>query len=543
MGSCLLSFGMRTAQVLVWVILGVIAHTHGRPSVLDNTKQETPNKNYLKFFNIKELIEKINIKRFREFLSEKEDDHIPTIDVSEEAITHDKEIPNNDPTDSSINSSSDNSDDETEITTAPTINLEEDMPNDTTDEGTTETEESELTNRFFISEESINAARKYGYKILLKKINGKVQAVGKIRFEVPTLIEIHPGDDDVISDDDKETAVGSNPAVTDSAKNGAEEATSKNAVVSVEATTQIAETTVYNELVTTDATPPETAAPVDHYLAPAEAEEASDVLSDYISNEVDASSSPIMDSILELAHNVVDVMEKLDPETNIILDMCALSVKEVEKMLHTFAENIESSLPTLQEILNVGSYLAGAATKEKAKIGAQLLTLLEDLLESIVPFQISGCGEDGSNAMISSISSVASQLDSLANYEVNARKAKALHSKATSLQLSSWGLIQLKHAVKLFYSQDGICKEPTSKPSVILNTLSKAVQGYVPLTTIVGNQDSVKELQKTAAALKEASEELTSFEESGAEYISPVSCASTFGEMAQAVVNAAEQLP
>merc|ERR1711915_16033 len=393
----------------------------------------------------------------------------------------------------------------------PTINLEEDTPNDTTNDGASETEESEPTNRFFISEESINAARKYGYKILLKKINGKVQAVGKIRFEVPTLIEIHPGDDDVISDDDKETAVGSNPAVTDSAKNGAEEATNKTVVVSVETTTQIAETTVYNELVTTDATLPETAAPVDHYLAPAEAEEASDVLSDYIPNEGDASSSPIMDSILELAHNVVDVMEKLDPKTNINLDMCALSVKEVEKMLHTFADNIESSLPTLQEILNVGSYLAGAATKEKAKIGAQLLNLLEDLLESIVPFQISGCGEDGSNAMISSISSVASQLDSLANYEVNARKAKALHSKATSLQLSSWGLIQLKHAVKLFYSQDGICKEPTSKPSVILNTLSKAVQGYVPLATIVGNQDSVKELQKTAAALKEASEELTSF--------------------------------
>ena len=111
--------------------------------------------------------------------------------------------------------------------------------------------------------------------------------------------------------------------------------------------------------------------------------------------------------------------------------------------------------------------------------------------------------------MISSISSVASQLDSLANYEVNTRKAKALHSKATSLQLSSWGLIQLKHAVKLFYSQvncckllsvkvesipkDGICKEPTSKPSVILNTLSKAVQGYVPLATIVGNQVESKE--------------------------------------------------
>ena len=370
----------------------MIAHTHGRPSVLDNTKQETLNKNYLKFFNIKELIDKINIKRFREFLSEKEDDHIPTIDVSEEAITHDEEIPTDNPTDSSKKSSMDNSNDETEISTQPTNNLEEDLPNVITNDRSTEKEESKPTNRFFISEESIDAARKYGYKILLKKINGKVQAVGKIRFEVPTLIEIHPGDDDAIDDDDSETAADNNPAVTNGADIGAEEtiteATNKNVAVNGATTIQIAETTVYNELVSTEASPPETAAPVDHYLAPAEAEEASKVLSDYVPNKVDASSSPIMDSILQLAHNVVDVMEKLDPKTNINLDMCALSVREVEKMLHTFADNIESSLPTLQEILNVGSYLAGAATKEKAKIGAQLLNLLEDLLESIVPFQV-----------------------------------------------------------------------------------------------------------------------------------------------------------
>ena len=59
--------------------------------------------------------------------------------------------------------------------------------------------------------------------------------------------------------------------------------------------------------------------------------------------------------------------------------------------------------------------------------------------------------------MIGSISSIASQLDSVADYEANPRKSKALHDKAQSLQLSSWAMGQLKHAVKLFYSQVNLC--------------------------------------------------------------------------------------
>ena len=61
--------------------------------------------------------------------------------------------------------------------------------------------------------------------------------------------------------------------------------------------------------------------------------------------------------------------------------------------------------------------------------------------------------------MIGSISSIASQLDSVADYEANPRKSKSLHDKATSLQLSSWVMVQLKHAVKLFYSQVTTCKK------------------------------------------------------------------------------------
>ena len=45
---------------------------------------------------------------------------------------------------------------------------------------------------FFISKESVESVKKYGYKILLKKINGKEVPVGKIKFSFPTLVEINP---------------------------------------------------------------------------------------------------------------------------------------------------------------------------------------------------------------------------------------------------------------------------------------------------------------------------------------------------------------
>jgi hypothetical protein len=59
--------------------------------------------------------------------------------------------------------------------------------------------------KFFISKESVESAKKYGYKILLKKINGKEVPVGKIKFSFPTLVEINPVEDaiteEVIADE------------------------------------------------------------------------------------------------------------------------------------------------------------------------------------------------------------------------------------------------------------------------------------------------------------------------------------------------------
>ena len=46
----------------------------------------------------------------------------------------------------------------------------------------------------FISVESKAAAKKYGYKILLKKVGGHEVPVGKIKFTIPTIIEVDDED-------------------------------------------------------------------------------------------------------------------------------------------------------------------------------------------------------------------------------------------------------------------------------------------------------------------------------------------------------------
>ena len=54
------------------------------------------------------------------------------------------------------------------------------------------------SDKFFVSKDTVSAARKYGYKILLKKVGGKEVPVGKIKFSLPTIVEITPEDDKVV---------------------------------------------------------------------------------------------------------------------------------------------------------------------------------------------------------------------------------------------------------------------------------------------------------------------------------------------------------
>merc|ERR1712123_534902 len=118
----------RAGPALLGIVLGLLVIANARPT---GKESDTLDKSYVKFFNLEELIKKINIKRFREFQKSSEDidNTIPAIDLTQYAVATKTE----------------------EVTDAL----------------------DGQSNKFFISEESVNAARKYGYKILLKKMSLK----------------------------------------------------------------------------------------------------------------------------------------------------------------------------------------------------------------------------------------------------------------------------------------------------------------------------------------------------------------------------------
>ena len=215
---------------------------------------------YLKFFKIKELIEKINIKKFREFQeshtdgiegpvesepcetseTEGSDDNLPEIDLTEEAIINDEvsaKVPNLETyqaanEESTTASTEEGVEQEVTLTTsgpvidvastnaaivyditegvtvaqtvAPTaasivttvaVNIQKDIP-EPSEEDIILNEIDTGADKFFISKESVESARKFGYKILLKKINGKEIPVGKIKCTLPTLVEIDALEED-----------------------------------------------------------------------------------------------------------------------------------------------------------------------------------------------------------------------------------------------------------------------------------------------------------------------------------------------------------
>ena len=54
---------------------------------------------------------------------------------------------------------------------------------------------------FHVSEETASAAKKYGYKILLKKVGGKEVPVGKIKYTIPTVVETSSVEDETSVED------------------------------------------------------------------------------------------------------------------------------------------------------------------------------------------------------------------------------------------------------------------------------------------------------------------------------------------------------
>ena len=215
---------------------------------------------YMQFFKIKDLIDKININRFEEFYGPVvprtttpsevtvEDnsevifeDTLPEIDLTEEAILNDKvvvKMPEDEVTTSApelelTTVSLELEEPSTTTTAAPTTTKPPTTtiaPNPTTASATTavptklepttlideeettqptfDVEENEIDGELdsaFISVESKTAAKKYGYKILLKKVGGHEVPVGKIKFTIPRIIEM---EDEEVEEDIMEGGSG-----------------------------------------------------------------------------------------------------------------------------------------------------------------------------------------------------------------------------------------------------------------------------------------------------------------------------------------------
>ena len=174
-------------------------------------------------------------------------------------------------------------------------------------------------------------------------------------------------------------------------------------------------------------------------------------------------------------------------------------------MLADLARNVAAQSDNLAEILTLGNTIKDQTEPETlARTGAEILRLVEPLLSSLVPGQVESCAGSSSSSMLVSLSGLASQLDSLAAGEEDQARAEVLQSTATSLQLAAWVISTLQHSVQSFYTQDGICGEESSSTAEILGSLSQAIRGYIPIVSMLGNTESVQELERTILALTKA---------------------------------------
>jgi len=191
---------------------------------------------YIQFFRVKDLIEHIDLKKFKKFhnvdniedkasVPEANDENIVTgIDLTDSAILNDKVTVNSVELEPIIISTEDETSstiileqkaiEQEDISTTVSVPVEVDnekLPtttlafideeelNDgyeiTVDEYDEINEIDTGDNKFFVSKHTAEAAQKYGYKILLKKVGSEEIPVGKIKFSLPTVVEIENVDD------------------------------------------------------------------------------------------------------------------------------------------------------------------------------------------------------------------------------------------------------------------------------------------------------------------------------------------------------------
>merc|ERR1711935_244053 len=536
---------------------------------------------YIQFFGVKDLIEHINLKKFTKFHKvgnvedissvqvAKEGDQVTEIDLTDEAILNDKVTVNSveleQPTiDNTYKKSPTNTlapvsfgqedeattvsivvevEEETIITTTSAVPNEEEV-NDgyelTVDEYDEINEIDTGDNKLFVSKNTAEAAHKYGYKILLKKVGSEEIPIGQIKFSLPTEVEIEPVDDPLVEDKEEEIYLSTQK----SAQNDI------SAVSAIQSTQSPEISTIFDfepeadnklkEVVTTTITEVPITEPTAVYLPPP--------ITAIVATGLTIDEESIVKGIMKVKEETVSAIDEImssakEDEDGLLFPECSAPLEEVKDMLSSLALNVAQSTPILSEILATGESLKDITNLEDlARGGAKLLTLLEPFLDTLLPStQVSDCAGGDSVSMVMSLSGVATKLDMLANEEEDPEKADKLHQTATSLQLAAWVMAQLQKSVHTFYTPEGLCGQGSSSAVAILGSLSMAMSEYMPLLVMMGTEASVDDLVTTIDTINNAKSEIAHLEAaSGLRDLPGVECEASFSEMGLALQELAD---
>jgi len=571
---------------LLVLCLAALAHSAPFPQADTGVTKDNFNftNSYIQFFRVKDLIEHINLRKFKEFQeqattekdgntqAEEEDTQITEIDLTEDAIINDQVTGNVDAPVSDVKAQETTTlepavvEDDEEVATVSTENIvdEKKLLITTTvapaAAGDEEGEGYELTvdeydsineidtgdDTFFVSKQTAEAAQKYGYKILLKKVGTEEIAVGKIKFSLPTVVEIEsveePTSTSVKEEADVIEAVTEVIEIIDPTTIPAPQSTDVPATTTVVSESEVVtEEELEQEVPTTTVAVAVTEIP-ETYLPPP--------ITAVVPTVDTIDEKTIVEGVMKIEEETVTAIDEImnsmeEGEDDILFPECSAPLGEVKEMLSSLALNVANSTPILKEILATGESLKDITDLEAlARGGAKLLTLLEPFLDTLLPAtQVSECAGGDSVSMLMSLSGVATKLDLLANEEEDQDKANQLHQTATSLQLAAWVMAQLQKSVHTFYTPEGLCGEGKSSAVAILSSLSMAMSEYMPLLAMMGNEESVQDLAKTIETINNAKAEIASLEaSSGLAELPGVDCGASFSEMGLALQELADFL-
>jgi len=568
------------AKLLVLIpLLASVGHGAPVSTELDTTFATT----FEKFFRIKDLIDNINIKHFRALQGRKADGAersmpaiedaststdagvLTEIDLTEEAISNDQvtKTVSVEATEASVTEANLADDDGIfeevalgeggtnglgETTTEASGQLETTTEAVAADEAETttaaasvkesgdgedEVEEEESLNEidtdgFVVSQDTLDSAKKYGYKILLKKVGDRRVPVGKIKFSLPIyyhqtqLIEVKDGSaaETTTSSSVQEAAL---PAATTTA-----------APAVTEAATDLPTTAAEEEIDETTTT------------AAVEVKELSaedPIISDL--PEIDTvDQNAIEEGALQVKADTelaVAEIENLNQTTVLSSSECAVPLVDSQKLLVDLATKIVDSASVIEEILAVARSIKDELDPAALSLsGARLLQLLEPFLESLVPVEIAGCPDTSTNLLMT-MTGMAATLDTIAEQPgVEAARAESLHQAATSLQLAAWAMAQLQSSVHTLYS--GVCEEGETSAADILASLARALEGYVPMLAMLSTDTSVEELRETTEALQKAADDISGVEERSGSRLPGVECGASFSDMSAGLTRLADFL-